>query len=264
MELRMAVQAGYAPESQRAPERPMPACNNKDPELFFDSARVDRAKAVCATCPVMQECRTANWQETHGVFGGMTAEERKEQGGALGYPSTDVEETDEPVVKRETVNHVKLEELYNRGESYPYIADKLGVSPSTVCRHVIALNLTRDVEAVIAARKAKYRNPEREQEIIRLYKDEYMGVQSIATKMKCSKRTIYEIVSDYELHRDPKLVARRAIGVGRARARTDKQTLEIVAHLKEDKLSVKEIAEMMDVSVHRVYGLRKSVQKGVY
>lgn len=38
--------------------------------------RVTRAKAVCAGCPVLDQCRDASADEVFGVWAGMTASER--------------------------------------------------------------------------------------------------------------------------------------------------------------------------------------------
>lgn len=61
-------------------------CRSVDPELFFPAAepgtpayaeQVDRAKAVCAGCPVRAECLAfAMAHLPYGVAGGMSAEER--------------------------------------------------------------------------------------------------------------------------------------------------------------------------------------------
>ena len=63
------------------------ACRNTDTEAFFNPdylrgrnkrAREAAAKAICAACPVREAC--LEWAlhlgETHGVWGGMTPEER--------------------------------------------------------------------------------------------------------------------------------------------------------------------------------------------
>lgn len=56
------------------------ACTGVGPELFFDPtpATVRRAKALCARCPVRDECaeiaRTND--EQHGIWGGATELER--------------------------------------------------------------------------------------------------------------------------------------------------------------------------------------------
>lgn len=63
------------------------ACRDTDPELFFPvgesgpALRQTRmAQAVCAGCPVAADC--LEWALEHGVgdgvFGGMTADERRD------------------------------------------------------------------------------------------------------------------------------------------------------------------------------------------
>lgn len=61
------------------------ACLTHDPELFFpigDSGpavdQVERAKVVCRTCPVMQECLAWALEtgQDFGVWGGMSEAER--------------------------------------------------------------------------------------------------------------------------------------------------------------------------------------------
>lgn len=52
------------------------------PEIDFftrHSSQVDRAKAVCATCPVQSQCLAyaLDRYETEGVWGGMTYDERR-------------------------------------------------------------------------------------------------------------------------------------------------------------------------------------------
>ncbi len=62
------------------------ACRAEDPELFFPIGttgpalhEAEEAKAVCAHCPVRNEC--LDWAlrvgEAHGVWGGTTPEERR-------------------------------------------------------------------------------------------------------------------------------------------------------------------------------------------
>lgn len=56
-------------------------CRDVDPELFFPpvGGEVGEAKAVCARCPVRDEC--LDWAiatpVTAGIFGGLTWQERK-------------------------------------------------------------------------------------------------------------------------------------------------------------------------------------------
>lgn len=61
-------------------------CRDEDPELFFPvgttgpaARQVDRAKAICARCPVTQECLTwalENGQDA-GIWGGLSEDERR-------------------------------------------------------------------------------------------------------------------------------------------------------------------------------------------
>jgi WhiB family redox-sensing transcriptional regulator len=62
------------------------ACLDEDPELFFPVGatgpaflQVERAKRVCSSCPVSEDCLT--WALTtaidYGVWGGLSEEERR-------------------------------------------------------------------------------------------------------------------------------------------------------------------------------------------
>ncbi len=66
------------------------ACRRADPDVFFHPEgergptrrrRDDAAKSVCATCPVLQQCRShaLTVREPYGVWGGMTEDERERQ-----------------------------------------------------------------------------------------------------------------------------------------------------------------------------------------
>jgi WhiB family redox-sensing transcriptional regulator len=60
-------------------------CRDVDPEVFFPWAeggallefQEAEAKEVCRLCPVASECLATHMAEPWGVFGGMTAGERK-------------------------------------------------------------------------------------------------------------------------------------------------------------------------------------------
>ena len=65
------------------------ACRGMDSSVFFHpdgqrgAARAERersAKAICAQCPVMAQCRdhALSVREPYGVWGGLSAEEREE------------------------------------------------------------------------------------------------------------------------------------------------------------------------------------------
>jgi WhiB family redox-sensing transcriptional regulator len=62
------------------------ACRDEDPELFFPISEVGpaarqatEAKAVCARCPVREQCLRYALDNglDHGVFGGTTERERR-------------------------------------------------------------------------------------------------------------------------------------------------------------------------------------------
>jgi WhiB family redox-sensing transcriptional regulator len=65
--------------------RTLGACLNEPwPDIFFDEKEpkfVHDAKLVCATCPVIIECRTwaINNHEPYGVWGGLTTQERRNE-----------------------------------------------------------------------------------------------------------------------------------------------------------------------------------------
>lgn len=56
-------------------------CRNFAPAVFFpaDGAGVDRARKVCATCPVVKTCLEYALAEhiDHGVWGGCSERERR-------------------------------------------------------------------------------------------------------------------------------------------------------------------------------------------
>jgi WhiB family redox-sensing transcriptional regulator len=65
------------------PWRQSAACRSADPELFFpvmaSGRQEEEAKAICAGCSVRGQClafATLTSQE-HGIWGGLTDEERK-------------------------------------------------------------------------------------------------------------------------------------------------------------------------------------------
>lgn len=68
------------------------ACRGLDPELFFpdrdgSKTRIAQAKAICAGCPVLFDCRAHGERveaelargDWHGVFGGETVDDRLER-----------------------------------------------------------------------------------------------------------------------------------------------------------------------------------------
>lgn len=64
------------------------ACRGMDSAYFFHpdgergatrQVRADRAKAICRSCPVIEECRrhAIAAREPYGIWGGMTEDERR-------------------------------------------------------------------------------------------------------------------------------------------------------------------------------------------
>jgi hypothetical protein len=54
----------------------------KDPDMWFsdNTYTIETAKTICAECPVRMLCLVKGRDETHGIFGGLTAKERKRLG----------------------------------------------------------------------------------------------------------------------------------------------------------------------------------------
>ena len=65
--------------------RHLAACRGKDPELWFPIgetgpavAQAEEAKAVCAGCPVVEQCLTwALDNDVQGIWGGLDEKERR-------------------------------------------------------------------------------------------------------------------------------------------------------------------------------------------
>lgn len=75
------------PESSSIDWRSQSSCRNVDPMVFYGPdreraaarrRRVARAKAICQSCPVKGAClrQSLRFPEPHGVWGGLTADER--------------------------------------------------------------------------------------------------------------------------------------------------------------------------------------------
>ena len=70
-------------EPDRQPWLARRACRPDDLDLFFAtrSRKVRRAKAICADCPVRQDCldHAIADPSTRGVWGGLTEPERRHE-----------------------------------------------------------------------------------------------------------------------------------------------------------------------------------------
>lgn len=106
------------------------ACARRDPELFFpietDAAAVEKAKAVCRTCPSVRACLAyALANEVQGVWGATTATDRTELRRRHGLQPAPVQmPVDEPI-------HIEA----GGGLSAAEAAERLGVTPRTIVRY---------------------------------------------------------------------------------------------------------------------------------
>ena len=61
------------------------ACRGMDRAIFFPERGArnsgQEAKAVCAACPVTAECGEAGARESSGIWGGMSARQRRDEPG---------------------------------------------------------------------------------------------------------------------------------------------------------------------------------------
>ena len=50
-----------------------------DPDLFFSTKpkEVKEAKALCADCPLREQCEELGWGEEHGIWGGLSPVDRR-------------------------------------------------------------------------------------------------------------------------------------------------------------------------------------------
>lgn len=57
-----------------------PACAGEDERLWFDPARFEQGRAICATCPIREQCLTQALLagERRGLWGGLAPEERQQ------------------------------------------------------------------------------------------------------------------------------------------------------------------------------------------
>ncbi|MFD4413518.1 WhiB family transcriptional regulator [Streptomyces sp. NPDC058251] len=82
-ELRKGRRARAVPRRSTAPWVFRGACRDVESELFFpegeqSSGHEEKAKGICASCPVTQQClmHAQSVPERFGVWGGKTARER--------------------------------------------------------------------------------------------------------------------------------------------------------------------------------------------
>jgi WhiB family transcriptional regulator, redox-sensing transcriptional regulator len=83
---RSRLRGPFAAAQERVSWRELAACRTADPELFFPIGKtgpaigeIQRAKAVCASCPVRERCLTfaLDTRQDFGIWGGLDDDERR-------------------------------------------------------------------------------------------------------------------------------------------------------------------------------------------
>ncbi len=85
---RVLMRVLFGPTGEPPAWRERAACSDADPSLFDTAGRIAAAKKVCATCPVLAECRQdqLDWEASSparfranasGVVGGLTGADRR-------------------------------------------------------------------------------------------------------------------------------------------------------------------------------------------
>lgn len=133
LDLAIAGQLERALQGTATPDFSRGKCTGMNVNLFFTESKnaVARAKAICAQCPIANQC--AEWAATNaeeGIFGGMTPSERKLKFGKGLAPTT-------------TSRHdLQVEINFVMGASAREVAMRYGVDMRTVVRW---RNILRDV-----------------------------------------------------------------------------------------------------------------------
>jgi WhiB family redox-sensing transcriptional regulator len=110
-----------------------PPCTFEDPELFFPHsssyAQIPRAVAVCERCPFRRPCLAyALTHDVHGIWGGLTGEQRKELRREHGIHALPLISSDVEIVQG------RIDLADRGGASAAQIALALRVTPRTVQR----------------------------------------------------------------------------------------------------------------------------------
>jgi WhiB family redox-sensing transcriptional regulator len=120
------------------------ACRDADPGLFFpergaDSSVIEEAKAICAVCPVEQQCldEAFRMNDQAGIWGGLTVDERN---GSLTLDHP-LNRHQEKRLTNRTAREIAMDKgadmlvwLVKRQINVPDVADLLGAHPHSVCK----------------------------------------------------------------------------------------------------------------------------------
>ena len=109
----------------QAPDFRLSKCAGMSLKLFFtETAHAEKkAKAICAQCPIMEMCGAwAVNNAEHGVYGGLTAKERKFMRGTVAMKSTS------------SIHDLTRELNFVMGASAKEVSLRYGVDSRTVVR----------------------------------------------------------------------------------------------------------------------------------
>jgi hypothetical protein len=142
-----ARRAGQAAPSEPAGSWAVRGACNRQPSLFDDPKRTAEALAVCATCPVLNECyEWALHNSVDGVAGGMTSEARTawRKANKLAEPVVSIEEFMPPEVvaadrgtwlRRSDAILAAVARWTEDGDPAWLIGQRLGVTSRSVVRY---------------------------------------------------------------------------------------------------------------------------------
>jgi len=98
-------------------------CNPTNAELFYaeDEESILKAKSICLGCPVRDACLIQGANDPHGIYGGLTPEERLSATAALS-------------IETHTLIELKAEKRFLESQPVSAVAHKYRVQPRTVQR----------------------------------------------------------------------------------------------------------------------------------
>jgi len=98
-------------------------CNLSNADLFYaeDHESIRKAKSICIGCPVRELCLKQGANDSHGIYGGLTPEERLREKSAQS-------------IETHTLIELKAEKRFIESQSVSSVAHKYRVQPRTVQR----------------------------------------------------------------------------------------------------------------------------------
>lgn len=109
-------------------------CAQTNPEAFFPERGngEKEAKAICARCPVVEECLAyaLKHREDKGIWGGLTENERKN----VSQPRRKAPRKPKPQLSDRMVRDQKILQLNNDGVSAKELAERFGLGIRSIYR----------------------------------------------------------------------------------------------------------------------------------